>query len=95
VGRPLSGQNLALSYPLSVPVVEVPEGHFLAVRVILLSANLRKQSAEQIKFTIAHEVAHAWLGHQSVNSREDFDKQETAADEQAGQWGFVRPSDSN
>lgn len=46
--------------------------------------------------TIAHEIAHAWLGHETkVNeclSVEEIINREKEADKQAKRWGFIEPT---
>ena len=40
--------------------------------------------------TIAHELAHAWLGHVETGYVDHPDRDEIAADALAVEWGFER-----
>lgn len=57
---------------------------------VLLNSDLWKKSKAQIAFTIAHEVAHAYLGHNKTTydeAKEKFAlKKEREADRQAIKW---------
>jgi len=56
---------------------------------------LFEESQEYIRFTIAHEIAHAVLGHTEdfvQNAREIGGQQERESDAMEEQWGFKRPS---
>jgi len=57
---------------------------------VLLNADLWKKSKEQIAFTVAHEVAHAYLGHNAATYEEVGEKisleNEIEADKQAIKW---------
>lgn len=48
---------------------------------------------ESLPFTIAHEIAHAWLGHKTfINTiSPEPPSREKEADEQAKKWGFKEP----
>ena len=49
-------------------------------------------SPEDAYSTIAHEIAHAWLGHEfPVWGMQAFNDSERAASSQAQQWGFTGP----
>ena len=87
----ISPQNYALAFPISIPVGHVPDDKQITRRVIILSPSLSEASREQAMFTIAHEIAHSWLKHGDVKTKEEFDAQETEADAQAAEWGFPRP----
>jgi IrrE N-terminal-like domain len=63
-------------------------------RILYLSPLLFDKPQEQIRFTIAHEIAHVVLGHTedwSPNAQHTGTQQEQDADELAKQWGFERP----
>ena len=66
-----------------------PGGKLLYFSPLLLNA-----PQEEIRFTIAHEVAHVVLSHTddySPNSRDTGERQERDADSLAEHWGFKRP----
>ena len=53
---------------------------------------------EQIQFTIAHELAHVFLGHQerlSADAHAEAESGEREADDLAQSWGFVRSEKFN
>lgn len=63
-------------------------------QLLYFSPLLFDKSTEQLRFTIAHEIAHAVLGHtpdSSQNARAKAERQEQDADELAQRWGFKRP----
>lgn len=42
--------------------------------------------------TVAHEIAHAWLGHDgtiTMISEQTYNRQESAANRQVKKWGFI------
>ena len=62
--------------------------------IVHLSPLLFDESQEQIRFTIATEIAHAVRVHTDEGSPNAWDtgrQQEQEADELAEQWGFERP----
>jgi Zn-dependent protease with chaperone function len=64
-------------------------------KLLYLSPLLLDTSREQIRFTIAHEIAHAVLGDPedvAQNAQDTAKGQEQEADELAERWGFKRPS---
>ena len=63
-------------------------------QLLYFSPLLFDTSTEQIHFTIAHEIAHAVLGHTedfSESAQDIAERQERDADELAQGWGFKRP----
>jgi predicted metal-dependent peptidase len=62
-------------------------------KILYFSPLLFDASQEQIRFTIAHEIAHVVLRHldDSPNARDTGERQERDADAFAEQWGFKRP----
>lgn len=61
---------------------------------IYLSPDLTKRPADQVRHTIAHELAHAVLRHSeepSPNAAMIGELQERQADELAARWGFPKP----
>jgi len=63
--------------------------------IVYLSPLLFDESQEQIRFTIATEIAHVVLGHTDdwlTNALNIGRRREQEADELAEQWGFERPS---
>ena len=82
----------AVAFPFSLPVFHMPEDNRATCRIILLSSNIYRIPRERAMFTIAHEIAHSWLGH-GVVTKEENDEQEAAADALAAEWGFPRPEE--
>jgi hypothetical protein len=63
-------------------------------KLLYFSPLLLETSKEEIRFTIAHEIAHAVLGDppdSSQNAKATGERQEGEADELAQRWGFKRP----
>jgi hypothetical protein len=63
--------------------------------LIYLSPDLLDRPVDQIRNTIAHELAHAVLKHSEQphpNARIVGEVQERQADEMAALWGFPRPA---
>jgi IrrE N-terminal-like domain len=63
-------------------------------KLLYFSPFLLETSKEEIRFTIAHEIAHAVLGDppdSSQNAKATGERQEGEADELAQGWGFKRP----
>jgi hypothetical protein len=63
--------------------------------LVLLNTKLSADGAEPeaARGTIAHEIAHAWLGHSSHlpgSQPASSEEQERATDRLATQWGFAR-----
>jgi hypothetical protein len=57
--------------------------------MIYLSPTLEQESQEEVDFTVAHEFAQAYLGHnQTVANPESI---EDDADALVVSWGFVVP----
>jgi hypothetical protein len=59
--------------------------------VIFLSPELLTYPTEEIRTTIAHELAHLVLGHKetpSSNARQEAEEDERQADDLAKSWGF-------
>lgn len=62
--------------------------------LIYLSPNLLDYPEDQVRNTIAHELAHVVLGHSEEPCPDApmiGENQERQADELAAQWGFPRP----
>jgi hypothetical protein len=57
--------------------------------LIYLSPDLEQQPQEEVNFTIAHELAHAFLGHQHI--KRNTPSIEDEADALAVKWGFILP----
>lgn len=53
--------------------------------LIIINSSVWDKTEQQIVFTVAHEVAHAYLGHKIKVDGKDL-KQEKAADNQAIKW---------
>jgi len=65
--------------------------------VILLCHTLWEKGQGEIDFTIAHQVAHAYLNHKTSTplsplSKEEGLQQEAQADEKAVEWGVKKPN---
>jgi len=58
-------------------------------RVIVLTKEVEEAAPKDAAYTIAHEIAHARLGH---NGMTPIIPGERAADRQAAKWGFPAPS---
>jgi hypothetical protein len=86
----ISKHNLAFFFPLLAPVLaHLEEGtNWLALPLIVLSPSLEDMPLEQIRFTFAHEIAHAWLKHAETT---ESSRREGEADDLAREWGFPRP----
>ncbi len=64
--------------------------------MILFTEAIWKKSQTFISFIIAHEVAHACLGHvggNDVHTEKSLKKQEKEADKLAIKWGFKMPKE--
>jgi len=57
---------------------------------VCFTSDLCKCSKSKIVYIIAHEFAHAFLGHHSMMSFENPHALEIAADEQVIKWGFEK-----
>ena len=64
-------------------------GDLLSVWLIILETGFAKRKEHEIAYTIAHELAHAFLGHLpfAKNEKEAVDR-ERAADKKVIEWGF-------
>jgi hypothetical protein len=73
------------------PVVDITAPPTEKYWVIVLQASiLDDASPEDTYSTIAHEIAHAWLGHECrITGRQTNDDKERAAASQAQQWGLA------
>ena len=63
--------------------------------LVYLSPDLQNEPCDQVRQTVAHELAHVVLGHSeepAPNARVVGKIQERQADELAEQWGFPRPA---
>lgn len=72
-------------------VMEVPvrfSGGGRPGRSIVIKRNIRSRPVGFVRWVIAHEIAHAYLGHGGRWPSED---PELAADSLAELWGFPRP----
>jgi hypothetical protein len=65
---------------------EKTQDGFLRERVIFLSEQLSRMDKDEALWTIAHEIAHSRLDHESGG----FDS-EKQADTLVGEWGFAEP----
>ena len=72
----------AVSVPVAGPGVGRPG------RCVVLKRSLARREAGFIRWVIAHELAHAYLGNRGRTEAED---PEAAADALAAAWGFPRP----
>lgn len=99
VGKLLHALDLDLPETLHAHPAPGPHPHLnlhthSGGKLLYLSPLLLDTSREQIRFTIAHEIAHAVLGHKepfSENTQDIRERQEREADELAEHWGFKRP----
>jgi Zn-dependent peptidase ImmA (M78 family) len=66
-----------------------PFGGVQAKTLIYLSPDLESQPQEEVDFTIAHEFAHAYLGHEQAARNASTIEDE--ADALAVSWGFILP----
>lgn len=73
----------ALSVPVAGPGVGRPG------RCVVLKRSLARRESAFIRWVIAHELAHAYLGNRGRTEAED---PEAAADALAAAWGFPRPT---
>ena len=63
----------------------------IPVRLIVLNPSLLSRKRSEILYTMAHEIAHAFLGHDSlVRSIEDARNKEIEADTLVIKWGFEK-----
>jgi hypothetical protein len=60
-----------------------------ACRLIVALGTIDEERAE---FTVAHEIAHHWLGHDIQGQGAAYERQEAEADALANQWGFAGQS---
>jgi hypothetical protein len=63
--------------------------------LIYLSSSLAEKPSDQIRQTIAHELAHVVLGHSDEPTPDAAtvgEFQESQSDQLAEQWGFPRPA---
>jgi uncharacterized protein DUF955 len=99
VGKSIDGLELDLPPTLHAHPTPGPHLHLNlhthpGGKLLYFSPLLLDKSREQIRFTIAHEIAHAVLGHSpdsSQNAKATGERQEGDADELAQRWGFKRP----
>jgi hypothetical protein len=64
--------------------------------LVYLSPGLANNSADRVRYTIAHELAHVVLDHSEEpcpDAATVGETNERKADELAAQWGFPRPAD--
>ena len=99
VGKSIKGLEIDLPPTIHAHLTPGPHPHLNlhthpGGKLLYLSPLLLDTSKEQIRFTIAHEIAHAVLGHTedfSENAQDIAERQERDADELAQGWGFKRP----
>jgi hypothetical protein len=63
----------------------------VAIWLVCLSSDILKRSKEEALYTIAHELAHAYLEHSrhvGVSKKEEIREREDEADKQVIKWGF-------
>ena len=61
----------------------------VGVWLVCLSSDILKRSKKESLYTIAHEIAHAYLEHPNAASKiEKSSKREIEADRQVIKWGF-------
>lgn len=66
-----------------------PAGGHIGASLLYLSPDLEGLPQEEVDFTVAHEVAHAFLGHDNyVKNGPEIENQ---ADALAVEWGFILP----
>lgn len=58
------------------------------IKFVLFVTDLCKSSKDEIIYTIAHEFAHLYLGHDGVNKSALDGSQEIKADQLVEEWGF-------
>ncbi len=61
---------------------------------VYLSPALLKEGEARIRYVIAHELAHAFFGHEETpcrDAREEAKRGEEQADKKAKEWGFENP----
>ena len=97
VGNSISALTLDLPpEPSSFPPPHLPDLHtHSGGKLLYFSPLLLGTSEEEIRFTIAHEIAHAVLGDLedvAQNAQDTAKRQEQETDELAQCWGFKRPS---
>lgn len=86
--------ELNVGKPLKKCIQREFEGEVTEIRIkhplIILNFAVMKNKPEMhIQSTIAHEIAHFYLGHKSIDAK-DRVKQEKEADDLAVEWGFIR-----
>lgn len=81
-----SGQD-GESFNIHVPVTEVKDG-LVKLRVIYLSERLMNSQKDDALWTIAHEIAHSRLDHDTGG----YDV-EVEVDNLVQEWGFIEPKD--
>jgi Acyl-CoA dehydrogenase, N-terminal domain/Peptidase family M48 len=93
-----SFHGLVLDLPATVHAHPVSDSHanmhtHPGGKVLAFSPLLFDAPQDEIRFTIAHEIAHVVLCHtdDSPNARNTGRRQERDADSLAEQWGFMRP----
>ncbi|HAJ27073.1 MAG TPA: hypothetical protein DCG53_07490 [Syntrophus sp. (in: bacteria)] len=63
----------------------------ISIHLIVLSPGIVERPRRSAVYTIAHELAHAYLGHSYfVNSDEEAKENEIKADQQVIKWGFKK-----
>ena len=68
---------------------EAPDGSELTGSLLVILAFEESSMRPDREFTIAHEIAHHFLGHGLSHSNEAYEANEKAADELANAWGFT------
>jgi hypothetical protein len=94
VEKSTHGLNLGLPSPLHAHPTSDSHPKFHTHpggKILYFSPLLIDTSPEQIRFTIAHEIAHAVLSHTDDSPKDKDKRQERQADKLAERWGFKRP----
>ena len=78
IGR--DGQQAAVCWPASI--VDKRQRRWIIV--------MDEDMGVDVEATIAHEIAHAWLGHRESGSAAHPHSNDVAADDLAVEWGFAR-----
>lgn len=90
VSEPANGMIFHMSVP--TPRTDPPKA-CQELRLIYLAENSPQKPREDVIYTIAHEIAHSWLGDIGLLNADKAHEIEQSADDQVTAWGFEVPKD--